>query len=62
MKRKYGQNVDGTGPVLTFIKNICHIFALDPAMQGAVQNLKSDLLRLIGKFDKFVLFNLLLKF
>ncbi|CAH0549983.1 unnamed protein product [Brassicogethes aeneus] len=39
---------DGTSAALEFVKAICHILGLDPAMTDAVCNLKSNLLRLIG--------------
>ncbi|XP_018571015.1 DNA polymerase epsilon catalytic subunit A [Anoplophora glabripennis] len=39
---------DGTSAALDFVKSICHILGLDPALQDAVNVLKSNLLRLIG--------------
>ncbi|XP_057662319.1 DNA polymerase epsilon catalytic subunit 1 [Diorhabda carinulata] len=39
---------DGTSAALEFVKAICHIIGLDPALKDAVESLKSNLLRLIG--------------
>ncbi|CAH2005328.1 unnamed protein product [Acanthoscelides obtectus] len=45
---------DGTSAALDFVKAVCHILGLDPAMQDAVDTLKSNLLRLInvGEFSE----------
>ncbi|XP_023014693.2 DNA polymerase epsilon catalytic subunit 1 [Leptinotarsa decemlineata] len=39
---------DGTSAALEFVKAICHILSLDSAVKDAVDELKSNLLRLIG--------------
>ncbi|KAF7265187.1 hypothetical protein GWI33_021380 [Rhynchophorus ferrugineus] len=39
---------DGTSGALEFVKSVCHILSLDPAVEEAVDHLKSNLLRLIG--------------
>lgn len=39
---------DGTSAALDFVKSICHVLGLDPALQDSVNVLKSNLLRLIG--------------
>ncbi|KAJ8965898.1 hypothetical protein NQ314_003839 [Rhamnusium bicolor] len=39
---------DGTSAALEFVKAICYILGLDPALQDSVDILKSNLLRLIG--------------
>ncbi|XP_066147109.1 DNA polymerase epsilon catalytic subunit 1 [Euwallacea fornicatus] len=39
---------DGTSAALGFVKSICHVLGLDPAVSEVVNNLKSNLLRLIG--------------
>ncbi|XP_030759546.1 DNA polymerase epsilon catalytic subunit A [Sitophilus oryzae] len=39
---------DGTSGALDFVKSVCHVLGLDPAVEDAVDNLKSNLLRLIG--------------
>nr|CAH7746305.1 unnamed protein product [Callosobruchus chinensis] len=45
---------DGTSAALDFVKAVCHILGLDPAMRDAVDTLKSSLLRLIniGEFSE----------
>ncbi|XP_025837463.1 DNA polymerase epsilon catalytic subunit A [Agrilus planipennis] len=47
------ENKDGHFPTLDFINSICHILGLDPAVRDVVDNLKSDLLRLVavGEFS-----------
>ena len=49
------------GPLLEFVKAICHIFSLDTALHEPVYILKNNLLCLIGKksliFTQFVFFN-----
>ncbi|CAG9813248.1 unnamed protein product [Phaedon cochleariae] len=39
---------DGTSAALEFVKTICYILALEPAVKDSVDTLKSNLLRLIG--------------
>uniref|UniRef100_A0A6P7GFS4 DNA polymerase epsilon catalytic subunit n=1 Tax=Diabrotica virgifera virgifera TaxID=50390 RepID=A0A6P7GFS4_DIAVI len=39
---------DGSSAALEFVKAICHIISLDPALREPVDTLKSNLLRLIG--------------
>ncbi|CAG9856188.1 unnamed protein product [Phyllotreta striolata] len=39
---------DGTSAALDFVKAICHVIALEPALRDSVDALKSNLLRLIG--------------
>lgn len=41
---------DGTSAALEFVKAICHIMGLDPALQDEVDILKCNLLRLIGNY------------
>ncbi|KAG5892154.1 hypothetical protein JTB14_026392 [Gonioctena quinquepunctata] len=45
---------DGTSAALEFVKSICHILSLDSAMKESVEELKSNLLRLIsvGEFSE----------
>lgn len=39
---------DGTSAALVFVKAVCHVLGLDPAVAEVVDHLKSNLLRLIG--------------
>lgn len=39
---------DGTSAALGFVKAVCHILGLDPAVEEVVDHLRSNLLRLIG--------------
>lgn len=47
---------NGSYPALEFVKAICHVLNLDPAVQEAVQTLKSNLLRLVGKLYKHFIY------
>ncbi|CAG9765603.1 unnamed protein product [Ceutorhynchus assimilis] len=40
--------IDGTSAALGFVKSLCHVLGLDPAVQEVVDHLRSNLLRLIG--------------
>ncbi|KAK9679178.1 protein of unknown function (DUF1744) [Popillia japonica] len=46
--RLTGQTQNGSYPALDFVKAICHVLSLDPAVEECVQTLKSNLLRLVG--------------
>lgn len=50
MNSKLPPSPDGTSAALEFVKIVCHIFGLDPAVRDEVEVLKSNLLRLIGKY------------
>lgn len=54
MNNKLQPLPDGTSAALDFVKIICHIFGLDPAVKEEVELLKSNLLRLIGNFDIYL--------
>lgn len=50
MNRILPSTPDGNFPALDYVKAVSHVLDLDPSINEAVLNLKSNLLRLLGRF------------